>query len=58
MNLAEAAQWLGASEEDLRRAMVEREFPLHAGPGGLETSEAEIAIWSGRQIFRRGQVDG
>lgn len=58
MNLAEAAQWMGVSEEDLRRAMVEHEFPLHAGPGGLGTTEDEIAIWAGRQIFRRGQVDG
>jgi hypothetical protein len=58
LNLSEAAAWLGVSENDLLRAAGKNGFPLHAGPGGLEVGEDEIAIWCGRQIFRRGQGDG
>ena len=59
MNLSEAAQWLGVTENDLLHAAGKHGFPLHATGSGLETTEAEVGIWCGRQIFsRKGEGDG
>ena len=58
MSLAEVAQWLGVSEDDVLRLAAEHGFPLYGTSSGLEVSQADIDVWAARQIARKVVKDG
>lgn len=54
MTVSECAEWLGVSEELLRRAAEERQFPVERAEDGREiVRQDDLDRWMALESFRR-----